>query len=149
VELSFDALGTGTHMSAKRLNPDEDAVSEVEGYFLASALVTSSASGNSIVMFEDVSCRVLLFDDPASFSSGPPSRSWLPKVTWTPMNEPGVPSAYYSNECEPAGLVLDKNDVAYLLDRNNVSGWVCSRKFLQMKILFCEQSPELIAPPLF
>ena len=123
IEVTFDALSTGPHISYVHVDPDEDAVSEVEGFFLSSALVTSSANGNSVVMFEDVTCKVLLFEDPFSFSRGGTFRTWLPKASWSPVTG-GAPPEMTVNECEPAGMVLDKNDVAYLLDRNNVGGFV-------------------------
>jgi hypothetical protein len=126
VELAFDvtAVGGRTRTSFAYLEPPEDSVSEVEGSLLTSPLVTSMGTApnpNNVVVYLDT-CSLVMLRDPSTFApSGSTFRSWLPLATWSPADDPSVPAGYQPvNECEPAGIVLDKNDVVYMLDRNNV-----------------------------
>jgi hypothetical protein len=123
VELTFDvtAVGGRSRTSFAYREPPEDSVSEVEGSLLISPLVTSGDSGNNVVVYLDT-CSLVMLRDPSLFApSGSSSRIWLPMATWSPADDPSVPASFQPvNECEPAGIVLDKNDVVYMLDRNNV-----------------------------
>lgn len=125
VELTYDVTKVGglPRVSFAYLEPPEDSVSEVEGSLLTSPLVTSSGSGNNVVVYLDT-CSIVMLRDPSTFApSATPFRTWLPLASWSPADDPSVPAGYQPvNECEPAGIVMDKNDVVYMLDRNNVSG---------------------------
>jgi hypothetical protein len=104
--VAVDVGGSGAHTTWTWKSNVEGTVSEVEDYLIQSPLITS---WGAILVVAD-NCTLFLLPDPAT-SKG--SSNWLPVIK---SYTPGVDKGYAK---EFAGVALDDNDVAYILDKRD------------------------------